>query len=134
MLEPTTRRERRTSQDRDAQARSPYEKLRVSGTIRSAIIAYGIGAMTLLLVRSGGGDSVAIAPRQVLHMVLTSLGLQALLLLIRTLTARYERAAGLEGYVSPLAAFLFELIADAVTVFLFALATYRGISQYAGDI
>lgn len=134
MLEPTTRSERRTRQDRDPQTHSPYEKLRVSGTIRSAIIAYGIGAMTLLLARSGGSDSVATAPRQLLYMVLGGLGLQVLLLLLRKLTARYKRAAGLEGQLSPLAVFLFELIADGVTVFLFALATYRGISQYAADI
>lgn len=120
------------SPDRDIQARSPYERLRLSGTIRSAVIAYGIGAFTLLLARDDG--PTAGAPRQVLYMVLTGLGLQALLLVVRTLTARYERAAGLEVQLSPLAVYLFELIADGVTVFLFALATYRGILQYAGGV
>lgn len=121
------------SPGRDAQADSPYEKLRVGGTIRSAIIAYGIAAFTLLLARGGDGPTAS-APRQVLYMVLTGLGLQALLLAVRTLTARYERTAGLEGQLSPLAVYLFELIADGVTVFLFALATYRGILQYAGAV
>jgi len=133
MLKPTNYSEQFTSQDRDAGARSPYENLRVSGTIRSAIIAYGVGVMTVLLAR-GGGDSSAIPPRQVLYMVLTGLGLQALLLVVRALVARYERAAGMEGHLAPLAVFLFELIADSVTVFLFALATYRGILQYASGI
>lgn len=113
--------------------RSPYENLRLSGTIRSAIIAYGIGAFALLVTRSGDGPTAGV-PRQVLYMVLTGLGLQALLLVVRTLAARYERSAGLEGQLSPLAVYLFELIADGVTVLLFALATYRGVLQYAGGI
>jgi hypothetical protein len=112
---------------------SRYDKLRVSGTIRGVIISYGIGVLALLFARSKG-EMITAAPRQVLFMFLTGLGLQGLLLVIRALVARYERAAGLEGQLSPLAVFLFELVVDSVTVFLFALATYRGILQYASGL
>jgi hypothetical protein len=97
------------------------------------IISYGIGVMALLLARSKG-ELVTAAPRQVLYMFLTGLGLQALLLLVRAAVGRYERAQGLEGQLSPLAIFLFELFVDAATVFLFALATYQGILQYASGL
>jgi hypothetical protein len=53
---------------------------------------------------------------------------------IRRLTARYERSVGLEGYLSPLVIYIFELIVDAVTVFLFAWATYRGLLAFAHDL
>jgi hypothetical protein len=114
-------------------ARSPFENLRVGGTIRGVIISYGIGVMALLLARSKG-ELLTVAPRQVLYMFLTGLGLQALLVAVRALVARYERATGFQGQLSPLAIYLFELVVDASTVFLFALATYRGILQYASAL
>jgi len=57
--------------------------------------------------------------------------LQAALLLIRMVVTRYERSRGLEGLLSPLAIYLFELLVDAVTVALFAIATFRGIAEVA---
>jgi hypothetical protein len=112
---------------------SPLEKLRVSGTIRGVIISYGILVTALLLARSKG-ELVTAAPRQVFYMFLTGLVLQVLLVGLRAAAARYERALGFERQLSPLVVFLFELVVDAVTVFLFALATYRGILQYASGL
>lgn len=113
--------------------RSPYESLRLEGSIRAAIIGYGLAGVTLILSRSSGGESASL-PRQALYLLITGLGLQALLFVVRALTARYERAAGLEGYLSPLVVYFFELTVDAVTVFLFAWATYRGLLAYTTEI
>lgn len=118
--------------NREDKRRPGYEQLRISGTIRSAIIAYGIAGTTLLLARSSDADEHS--PKRLLYYLLTGLGLQALLFIVRRLTARYERAVGLEGQLSPFAVYLFELIVDAVTVFLFALATFRGFLQYSNAI
>lgn len=119
---------------REHKARSPYENLRLSGVFRGAVITYGILATTLILTRSGLGNPEEYSAKQVLFYLLTGLALQALLFIVRTLTARYERAAGLEGRLSPFVVYLFELIVDAVTVLLFALATFRGFLQYSNAI
>jgi hypothetical protein len=107
-------------------SRSPYESLRLQGSVRAAIIGYGVAGLTLLLARGGLAPGVS-APRQVFYMLVAGLALQAVLFVIRRLTAQYERSVGLEGYLSPLVVYIFELIVDAVTVFLFAWATYRGL-------
>jgi hypothetical protein len=114
--------------------KSPYEQLRLAGSIRAVIIGYGVGAMTLLLARSGVGEPAQSLPRQIIHTLLAGLGLQALLFVVRAVTSRYERTAGIEGYLSPLAVYIFELVVDGVTVFLFAWATYRGLLAYGTDL
>ena len=117
------------------QSRSPYENLRLEGSIRAAVIGYGVAGLTLLLYRGGAGEAAASAPRQVLLTLVTGLGLQALLFLVRAIMARYERASGVEpGYLTPLAMYMFELMVDAVTVFLFAWATYRGLLMYGSEL
>jgi hypothetical protein len=112
----------------------PYEHLRLQGSIRTVIIGYGVAGLGLLLFRHGPLPAATPVPRQVLYILLTGLALQALLFMVRTVTARYERATGLEGYLSPLVLYIFELIVDAVTVFLFAWATYRGLLAFANDL
>ena len=112
----------------------PYEHLRLQGSIRAVIIGYGVAGLSLLLFRHGPVAPASPMPRQLLYVLLTGLALQALLFIVRTVTARYERAAGLEGYLSPLVVYIFELIVDAVTVFLFAWATYRGLLAFANDL
>jgi hypothetical protein len=113
---------------------APYEGLRLNGMVRGAVIAYGIAATTLMLSRSGLADRAGYSPKRLLTYLLVGLGLQTLLFIVRRLTARYERAAGLQGQLSPFAVYLFELIVDAITVFLFALATFRGFLQYSDAI
>ena len=117
-------------------ARSPYESLRISGAVRSRIIAYGIGAFSLLEYW-GKFPSTLDAPASgsnFLYMLLVGVALQAALLLIHKVVARYERTEGLEGVLSPLAMYLFELIVDAVTVALFAIATFRGLAEVAKGV
>ena len=98
------------------------------------IIGYGVAGLSLLLFRQDPAVAEGSLPRSVLYMLLTGLALQALLILVRTVTTRYERTLGLEGYLTPLAIYLFELMVDAVTVFLFAWATYRGLLAFAHDL
>jgi hypothetical protein len=114
--------------------RSPYASLRIQGSIRAVIVGYGVAGLSLLLFRRGPVEAATPMSRQVLYLLLTGLALQGLLLVVRTITARYERTAGLEGYLSPLVIYIFELVVDAVTVFLFAWATYRGLLAFATDL
>jgi hypothetical protein len=83
-----------------------------SGTIRSAIIAYGIAAYAFIVPQSATGSRT---------MLLVGLAVQALVLLAGFIAKRYAPD------FSPAAIPIVELIADGVTVFLFALATYQGI-------
>src|SRR5262245_9291125 len=114
--------------------RSPYETLLIQGSIRAVLLGYGLAGLSLLLSRHGPAGAATPMSRQVLYLLLSGLALQGLQLAIRTITARYERAAGLEGYLSPLVIYIFELVVDAVTVFLFAWATYRGLLAFATDL
>jgi hypothetical protein len=119
---------------KEGRARSPYESLRLQGSIRVMIIGYGVAGLSLLLFRQGPVTADGSLSRSVLYSLLTGLALQALLFIVRAATARYERAIGLEGHLSPLAIYVFELIVDAVTVFFFAWATYRGLLAFAHDL
>lgn len=116
--------------------RSAYERLRLHGAIRGAIIAYGIGVFTFFFSRPMvSAESPAISPAAgIFQMLLVGVGLQLLVLVVRRLAASYERVPGREGYLSPLAVFLFELLVDGVTVLLFAVATLRGIAQYVSGV
>ena len=119
---------------KEGRSRSPYESLRLQGSIRVMIIGYGVAGLSFLLARHGPAEAATPFSRQVLYMLLTGLGLQAILFFVRAFTSRYERAVGLEGYLSPLVLYIFELVVDAVTVFLFAWATYRGLLAFASDL
>jgi hypothetical protein len=91
------------------------EQLRLHGAARTAIIGYGIGAYALFL------------PQPITkQMLLIGIGLQLLVLIARKIAAAYER--------SGLALFVFELVVDAITVLLFALATFRGIHEYVSGV
>ena len=115
-------------------SRSRYERLRLGGTVRSAIIAYGIGAVTYFFPQPMTlAESTTPAPAALaLKMLLVGIGLQLLVLVVRWLVAGRNRAAGSEGSIAPVAVYVLELLVDGVTVLLFALATFRGIAQYAG--
>jgi hypothetical protein len=119
---------------KQSRSRSPYESLRLQGSIRVMIIGYGVAGLSLLLARHAPAEAATPFSRQVLYMLLTGLGLQAILFFLRIFTSRYERAVGLEGSLTPLVLYVFELVVDAVTVFLFAWATYRGLLAFASDL
>ena len=120
-----------------ASEKSPYESMRRHGAIRSILIAYGIGAFVYFFPRpqpNADGEPVLVTATSALQMLLIGLGLQLISFAIRKIVTRYERAHGIEGFLSPLALFIFELVADAVTVLLFALATFRGIASFGSGL
>jgi hypothetical protein len=118
-----------------ASEKSPYEQMRRHGAIRSALIAYGLGAFVYFLPQprpTADGESSLVTATGALQMLLVGVGLQIITFAIRRIVTRYERKHGIEGFLSPLALFIFELVVDGVTVMLFALATFRGITS-VGD-
>lgn len=93
-------------------AEGEARQLRLSGPVRSALVAYGIAAFAFIVPQSSTGSRT---------MLIAGIAVQALVLLVRLFAKR------LGGESAPTAIAIAELIADGVTVFLFALATYMGI-------
>jgi hypothetical protein len=89
--------------------------LRRSGAVRSAIIAYGIAAYSWFVTRPDA--SVA------MPMFLVGVAIQVLVLVAGVVAKRQG------GEVAATALPIVELVADGITVLLFALATYQGILQ-----
>jgi hypothetical protein len=69
-----------------------------------------------------------------LKMLGIALLLQVGMLLGNWLVGRYERAHGLEGQLAPTARHILGLVADGVSVLLFALAVFGGIAGAALSI
>ena len=109
-----------------------HESLAVEASIRSAIIGYGIAAYTLVVPRV---PHVAPGPLPGLStgaMFAIGVGLQLLIVGGRLLASRYERSHGFADQISPLVTYVLELVADGVTVLLFALGTYAPLLQFIG--
>jgi hypothetical protein len=100
-------------------AEDEVRRLRLSGPFRSALIAYGIAAFAFIVPQSSGGSRT---------MLIVGLVVQAIVLVARALAKR------LDGETAAAAIAIVELIADGVTVLLFALATYLGILGYAAAV
>jgi hypothetical protein len=97
-------------------AEGETRQLRLGGPARSALIAYGIAAFAFIVPQSHSGSRT---------MLIVGIAVQAIVLLVRLFAQRHG------GESAPTAIAIVELIADGVTVFLFALATYMGILGYA---
>jgi hypothetical protein len=97
-------------------AEDEARQLRLSGPTRSALIAYGIAAFAFIVPQSATGSRT---------MLVVGIAVQVLLLAARWLAKRYA------AELAPTTVSITELIADGVTVLLFALATYQGILGYA---
>jgi hypothetical protein len=69
-----------------------------------------------------------------LGMLLVGVGLQLAILFSRPLINRFERASGLEGQLSPVVVHILKLIADGLTVLLFALAVFGGIARFEDNL
>jgi len=113
-------------------ARTPFDQQRTYGVIRSALIGYGVAAFTYLFSRSSALESAgagqASGPAQ--SLVLIGLALQVLLIGARMLMRR--RAS--ESNVAAQGLMILELVADGVTVLLFAMATLGTIMQASGNV
>ena len=100
-------------------AESEVRQLRLSGSVRSALIAYGIAAFAFIVPQSSSGSRT---------MLIAGIAVQAIVLLVRLSAKRL----GGENAATVIA--LVELIADGVTVLLFALATYMGILAHTAAV
>jgi hypothetical protein len=69
-----------------------------------------------------------------LAMLLVGVVLQLAIVFGRPLVARFERARGMEGQLSPMLVHVMQLLADGATVLLFALAVFGGITQVESDV
>ena len=69
-----------------------------------------------------------------LAMLLIGAVLQLVIIFGRPLIARFERAQGMEGQISPMVIHVLQLLADGLTILLFAVAVFGGISQVESGI
>ncbi len=94
--------------------------LRLSGWVRGILIAYGVAAFSLFFSRTIGFEAGSSA-------IAIGLAVQIGLLIARFIVKRYQREQGSSEEIVDQAMYVVELLADAVTVLLFALGTYRAI-------
>ena len=113
-------------------ARTQFDQQRTYRVIRSALIGYGVGAFTYLFSRSSALESAGAgqASGSAQTLVLVGLALQVLLIGARLLVRR--RAS--ESNVAAQGLMILELVADGVTVLLFAMATLGTIIQASGNV
>lgn len=110
--------------------------LRAVDAARGAIItviAGVVGYFALAPAPKPGQGELSISPTG-LSMLLIGITLQLAILFGRPLIARFERARGLEGQVSPIAFHVFQLLADGLTVLLLALAVFGGIARFVDSV
>jgi hypothetical protein len=102
------------------------------GAARTAFITYGIAAYTYLLARPGPADAAKAfgVGASASAFLLSGLGLQILLIAARFTIKR----AMPDREMSAQALGIVELIADGVTVLLFAMATFGAIAHAPADL
>jgi hypothetical protein len=102
---------------------------------RGALIAYGVAFCSWYLSRVLPADEAgnAWAPGSV-YMIAVGLVLQLLVLGAKWLVQRYEREHGMHGMLSSQVAAIARLLIDALTVMLFAVATFRSIAIVPSSI
>ena len=110
--------------------RSPFDQDRIYGVIRSALIGYGVAAFTYLFSRSSALEAVNAGQASAQSLVLSGLALQVLLIGARALIKRRvpESETATQGLMS------LELVADGITVLLFAIATMGAMIQASGNV
>ena len=112
--------------------RSTLAQQRTFGIVRSTLIGYGVAASTYLFSRSSafGSATGGEASGSAQTLVLGALALQGLLIAARALIK--HRAPQSETAAQGL--MVLELVADGVTVLLFAWATLGTIIQASGNV
>lgn len=96
--------------------------LRAASRVRGILIAYGVAALGWMFSRaSPDGPSGAVT------LFGIGLGVQLAFLIARRLVKRYEREHGMANAFYPQATYVLGLLADGVTVLLFAIGTFRAI-------
>jgi hypothetical protein len=109
----------------------PMQKNRVYGAVRTALIGYGVAAFMYFQVdASSGAASQALGDwGSARGFVLMGIGLQLTLLLARALARRYVADAALATQIMGVC----EIVADGVTVLLFAIATLGPITRLPSE-
>ena len=111
--------------------RTPFDQQRAYGVVRSALIGYGVAAFTYLFSRSGAlGSAGAGQYGSAQTLVLVGLALQVLLIGARLAVRR--RAS--ESAVAAQGLMILELVADGITVLLFAMATLGAVIHASGNV
>jgi hypothetical protein len=96
------------------------DQLRRFGAIRTALIGYGVVAFGYLFARPDAGPDDGTSG---LAFIAVGIGLQLALLAAGVFVRRHAP----DGAAAARAMFVLELVADGVTVLLFALATLRAV-------
>jgi hypothetical protein len=103
--------------------------LRMSTLARGVLITYGVALFSWLFSsRFPQSESSG------LFAIGLGLGLQVLVLIARAVVKRYEREHGMQGELYPQAMYIVEMIADAITVALFAISTFNAIARIPASI
>jgi hypothetical protein len=102
------------------------------GTMRTVLITYGIAAYTFLLARHGPADASKAfgVGASAMTLVVSGIGLQVLLVVVRI---AIKRVTG-DREIAAQALGILDLIADSITVLLFALATYGVVAHAPEDL
>lgn len=108
--------------------RQATQKNRAYGALRTALIGYGVTALAFLQFGSPGVASQAAGFwGSARGFVLLGIGLQLILMLARALTRRHVADEASAARITDVS----ELVADGVTVLLFAMATLGPITRVA---
>jgi len=125
---------RSTLDDNEPDARaSRANALTTAATLRGLLVAYGIGAYSLMRLHLSPVAPVELVLffHDLQTLILVGLGIQAIRWVALRTVAAYEKEHGLEGVLSPNVMSIVDLVIDGVTVLLFALATFRSIMNAA---
>jgi len=105
------------------------EILRRTGWLRGLLIAYGVGFFSWYFAQT-----LPVEQPGVLTTIAIGVGIQLAMMLLKASVRRFEKAHGLEGQLYPTALAIIDLLADAVTVLLFAISTFRAITALPADL
>jgi hypothetical protein len=102
--------------------------------VRGALITYGIAAYAYLVPQPLGSASSPFPALDSPQMLLIGIASQVLVLAGRGFAKRQEGARGPDERAALGAVFVLELLADGITVLMFALATYGPILRFANEV
>ena len=116
-------------------APSPAAALRAQDYARGLLIAVIslVAGYWIITPPADGAAQARIAPGGI-AMIAIGVALQLAVIGGNWWVTRYERAHGLQGQLAPGARHVLQLLADGVSVLLFALAVFGGVIGAAGSI
>jgi len=119
--------------DQTRSRRSPPDRQRAYGAVRTALVTYGVAAFSYLFSQFTPDDMPLALGGTISARSLVLLGLVLQLLLLLAARALIKRHA--PGHAAAVQGFLIlELVGDGLTVLFFALGTFGAILHAAVDI